>query len=88
MEFLNPNIAGEMAQLLMKNQMNYVPCDTSGVVTPIPLHGDGGFEERARNVCWTFQDGDNDLDCLEGFHTEFCDWHGKVILYDVSNFKS
>lgn len=29
MEFFNPNNAGEMAQLLMKNQYNYVPCSGS-----------------------------------------------------------
>lgn len=83
MEFFNPNIAGEMAQLLMKNQLSYVPCSPAGVVTPIPFHGDQLFEERARNVRWTFQDGDNDLDCLEGLHSEFADWHAKVTLYEV-----
>ncbi|KAJ7331112.1 Translation initiation factor [Desmophyllum pertusum] len=87
MEFFNPNKAGEMAQLLMKNQQNYVPCCGEGeskkVVTPIPFHGDQLFEERARNVIGTFQDGDNEIDRLEGLHPEFADWHAKVTLYEV-----
>lgn len=90
MEFFNPNIAGEMAQLLIKNQGNYVPCTGDGeskkVVTPIPFHGDQLFEERARNVIGTFQDGDNDFDRLEGLHPEFADWHAKVNLYEVGTF--
>ena len=89
MEFFNSNVAGEMALLLMNNQKNYIPCSGEGemkkVITPIPFHGDQLFEERARNVIWTFQDGDNDLnfDCLMGLHPEFADWHAKVNLYEV-----
>ena len=87
MEFFNPNVAGEMAQLLINNQKNYVPCcgegETKKVVTPIPFHGDRLFEERARNVIGTFQDGDNEFDRLEGLHPEFVDWHAKVNLYEV-----
>ena len=44
MEFYNPNIAGEMAQLLIKNQNKYVPSCGNGeskkIITPIPFHGD------------------------------------------------
>ena len=80
-------IAGEMAQF-MKNQENYVPCSGDGeskqVITPIPFHGDQLFEERARNVIGTFKDGDNEFDRLEGFHSEFADWHAKVNLYEVN----
>ena len=71
MEFFNPNVAGEMVQLLIKNQENYVPCcgegDLRKVLTPIPFHGDQLFEERARNVIGTFQDGDKDLTALRVF---------------------
>ena len=88
MEFFNPNIAGEMAQLLMKNQELYVPCSGDGesrqVITSISFHGDQLFEERARNVIGTFKDGDNEFDRLEGFHPEFADWHAKVNLYEVN----
>ena len=30
LQFLNPNIAGEMAQLLIRNQEKYVPAEGSG----------------------------------------------------------
>ena len=86
MEFFNPNVAGEI-QLLINNQKNYIPCCGEGekkkVVTPIPFHGDQLFEEPARNVIGTFQDGDNEFDRLEGLHPEFADWHAKVNLYEV-----
>ena len=55
---------------------------------PIPFHGNQLFEERARNVIGTFQDGDNEFDRLEGLHPEFADWHAKVNLYEVSSFAS
>jgi len=87
MQFLNPNAAGDMAQLLQKNQENYVPCLTNGtkktIVTQIPLHGDQLFEERARNVIWTFRDGIDGCERLEGIETEFADWHAKYTLYKV-----
>lgn len=78
-----------MAQLLIANQENYVPCISSGdgnqeVLTNIPLHGDQLFEERARNVQWTFQDGITAYDRLEGLTTEYADWHAKMNLYSVS----
>ena len=50
----------------------------------IPLHGDQLFEERARNTQWTFQDGNDSSDRLEGIRTEFADWHAKLNLYMVS----
>ena len=55
MEFLNPAVSGDMAQLLQHNHDKYVPMlklkDGAGaVVSSIPLHGDQLFEERARNV--------------------------------------
>ena len=65
MEFFNPNVAGEMAQLLINNQKNYVPC-----------YGEGETKKAScsRNVIGTFQDGDNEFDRLEGLHPEFADW--------------
>lgn len=87
MEFLNPNISGEMAQLLVHNQEKYVPCSTKEdkrtILACIPLHGDQLFEERARNVIWTYRDGMNSYERLEGIDTEFADWHAKYTLYKV-----
>lgn len=76
-------MSGEMAQLMISNQQKYVPCLESDVLLPVPLHGDQLFEERSRNVKWTFRVGDNRLDRLEGISPEFADWHAKVTLYKV-----
>lgn len=66
-----------MAQFLISHQDKYVPScsNTLGEFTvhQVPLHGDQLFEERARNAQWTFQDGNNPCDRLEGFRTEFAD---------------
>ena len=86
-EFLNPNIAGDMAQLLLKNQEMYVPTvskdDKTCILEGIAFHGDQLFEERARNTQWTYQLGDNPFDRLHGIETEFADWHAKYNLYMV-----
>ena len=86
--FLNPNVAGDMAQLLMKNQENYVPVlkvndDVSCLLAIIPMYGDQLFEERARNTQWTYQLGESALDRLDSIETEFADWHAKYNLYMV-----
>jgi len=87
MQFLNPNVSGEMAQLLQHNQEKYVPCLTEGtnktILEQIPLHGDQLFEERARNVIWTYRDGVNEYERLQGIDTAFADWHAKYTLYKV-----
>ena len=87
MQFLNPNVSGDMAQLLQHNQEKYVPCLTNGtkktILTQIPLHGDQLFEERARNVIWTYRDGISSYERLESINTEFADWHAKYTLYKV-----
>lgn len=77
-----------MAEIMAFNQEKYVPCLSTGdkkeVVVPIAFHGDQLFEERARNVQWTFRDADTTYDQLRGLQTEFADWHAKVTLYKVS----
>ncbi len=88
MEFVNANISGEMAELMISNQDRYVPTSVNDkgnkeVVSPVAMHGDQLFEERARNVQWTYRVGDNKFDKLEGISTEFADWHAKVTLYKV-----
>ena len=86
MQFLNPNVSGEMAQLLQHNQENYVTClnkGTTKTIEQVSLHGDQLFEERAQNVIWTYRDGVNDYERLQGIDTEFADWHAKYALCKV-----
>ena len=54
------------------------------ILQPVSLHGDQLFEERARNTKWTYQDGVNQYDKLEGLQPEAADWHAKVNLYEVN----
>ena len=90
-QFFNPNVASEMAQLLMTNHEKYVPSfkttDGKAVLKSVAFHGDQLFEERARNTQWVYQDGDNAYDRLEGLETEFADWHAKFNLYMVCIYK-
>ncbi|XP_031555869.1 uncharacterized protein LOC116292658 isoform X2 [Actinia tenebrosa] len=87
MEFYNPNISAEMAQILKDYQQSYVPISNMEekkiVLSKVPVHGDQLFEERARNVQWTFRDGENGYDRLEGLLPEHADWHAKVTLYET-----
>ena len=85
-EFVNANVSGEMAQLMILNQERYVPAISTGhgkkeITSQVPMHGDQLFEERARNVQWTFRVGNDAFERLEGLATEFADWHAKVTLY-------
>ena len=90
MEFFNPNVAGDMAQILKDYESKYVPCFVSDnkkeVVATVPIHGDQLFEERARNVEWTFREGQSSFDRLEGVPPEHADWHAKVTLYKLCNY--
>jgi len=61
----------------------YVPCEGETVLEPIFFDGDALTEERARYVQWTFKDGDNPFDRLEGLDTSHADWHAKANLYEV-----
>lgn len=76
-----------MAQYLMSVQEKYVPQLTQGdrkmILQPIFLDGDQLTEERARNVQWVFQDGDDQFNRLEGLDPTHADWHAKVNLYKV-----
>ena len=53
------------------------------VLERVFLDGDQLTEERARNVQWVFQDGDDMFDRLEGLDPTYADWHAKVNLYKV-----
>ena len=75
--------------MMIKNQNNFVPCENETVLEPIIFDGDALTEERARNVHWTFKDGDKAFDRLEGLDTSHADLHAKVNLFEVSiNLKS
>jgi hypothetical protein len=69
LQFKNPNVASEMANLLITNQEKYVPksCldDNKQILRPVAFHGDQHFQERARNTKWTYQDGVNEYDKLQ-----------------------
>lgn len=89
MEFHNPNVAAEMAEILKHYHNKYVPSmtgkdGTKEVLAPVPVHGDQLFEERARNVQNTFRHGQTNYDRLEGVLPEHADWHAKVTLYKVN----
>ena len=92
MEFFNPNIGSDMSQLMISNQKKYVPTlktDAENIILKsITFHGDQLFEERARNIQWAYQDGDNAYDRLEGLETEFADWHAKLNLFMVFSISS
>ena len=89
LDFLNPNVSGEMAQLLINDQEKYVPVlqkdGEKMVLQTIFFDGDQLTEERARNVQCVFKDGDNGYDRLEGLDPVHADWHAKVNLYQVNS---
>ena len=71
LEFINANVSGEMAQLIISNQDRYVPTITTRdgireIICQVPMHGDQLFEERARNVQWTFRVENSAFERLEG----------------------
>ena len=84
---MNTNISGEMAQFFMSVQSKYAPqlsnSSRSKILQPVFLDGDHLTEERAHNVQWVFQDGDDQFDRLEGLDPTHADWHAKVTLYKV-----
>lgn len=87
MQFYNPNVESQMAEILKSYHENYVPSATydnnKQVLGHVPVHGDQLFEERARNVQNTFRHGQTNYDRLEGLLPEHADWHAKVTLYKV-----
>ena len=80
-----------MANLMIANQSNYTPCsplpnEEKKILQKVPFHEDQLFEERAQNTIWTYQDGINEFDRLEGLQPEVADWHAKLNLYEVIDF--
>lgn len=87
LEFIDANVSGEMAQLIISNQDRYVPTITTTdgireIICQVPMYGDQ-FEECARNVQWTFRVENSAFEQLEAMTTEFADWHAKVTLYKI-----
>jgi hypothetical protein len=85
---VNANISGEMAGLMISNQQRYSPsikteAGKEETLFPVAMHGDQLFEERGRNVQWTYRVGNTPAERLEGISTEFADLHAKVTLYKV-----
>ena len=75
LQFQNPHIASEIANLLTTNQEKYaakysLDGNEKKILQPVPLNGDQLFEERAR---WTYQDGINQYDKLEEVQPEAAD---------------
>lgn len=71
----------------MTNQRKYAPSnmvnDAPEILLEVPMHVDQLFEERCRNIQWTFQDGTSKYIRLEGITTEAAEGHAKVNLYSV-----
>ena len=73
--------------MMISNQEKYVPSCVverkKQVLSTVGFHGHQLFEERARNVQWTFRYGNTNYERLEGLSTEFADWHAKITLHKV-----
>ena len=83
--FKNPNVSGDMADILKHSQENYVPRNDEDIVKPIFMHGDQLTEERARHVQWTYRLGENLFEQLRGLEVTFAEFHMIMCLFEVSN---
>lgn len=57
-----------MADILKSFQEHHVPVQNGEVLRKTVMHGDQLTEERARNVQWTFKNGETQEERLEGFN--------------------
>ena len=92
MQFLNPNKASDMAQILKEMQTKYVPANGTGnadtdpqLVQRVIFDGDQLTEERARNCQWANTLAEGEIDRLDGITPAFADWHLKKILLGVGS---
>ena len=91
LQFLNPNKASEMAQIMENIQSHYVPTKSGdnvaepdqNIIQNVIFDGDQLTEERARNCQWANTLADNETDRLNGITTAFADWHLKKLLLGV-----
>lgn len=88
LQFLNPNKAGEMAQIMEALQSKYVPTVTSNggeskILQKVIFDGDQLTEERARNCQWANTLAESPSERLEGITPAFADWHLKKMFLGV-----
>ena len=72
-----------MAEILKTQQQHYVPRDGERILRRVIEHGDQGFEERARNVQWTYKVAKNDFERLGGLEVTISEFHLKMCLFEV-----
>ena len=72
-----------MADILKSFQEHHVPVQNGEVLRKTVLHGDQLTEERARNVQWTFKNGETQEERLEGLEPTFSEFHLKMCLFEV-----
>ena len=85
LEFKNPNLAVEMAQILHSVHEKFVPsCNVEGnpeILQKVFFDGDQLTEEHARNAKLANTTADTPTERLNGLETAFADWHlGKNFL--------
>lgn len=80
---MNSNKSGDMADILKSFQNQYVPIKDGEVLHKTVLHGDQLTEERARNVQWTYKNGETSEERLEGLEPTFSEFHLKMCLFEV-----
>ena len=88
LEFLNSNKSGDMADILKSFHDQYVPIKDGEVLYKTVMHGDQLTEERARNVQWTYKNGETSAERLEGLEPTFSEFHLKMCLFEVRCFFS
>ena len=71
LEFLNSNKCGDMADILKSFHDQYVPIKDGEVLYKTVMHGDQLTQERARNVQWTYNNGETSAERLEGLEPTF-----------------
>ena len=72
-----------MADILKSLHEQYVPVKDGEVMHTTVLHGDQLTEERARNVQWTYKNGETEEERLQGLEPTFSEFHLKMCLLEV-----
>ena len=60
-----------------------MPMKDGHVLHRTVMHGDQLTKERARNVQWTYKNGENEEERLEGLEPTFSEFHLKMCLFEV-----
>uniref|UniRef100_A0AAV2LXL3 DUF6589 domain-containing protein n=1 Tax=Knipowitschia caucasica TaxID=637954 RepID=A0AAV2LXL3_KNICA len=80
--FKNENITGELSDVLLYLQKEYVPKGPSGL-EKVFVGGDRLTEGNCRNLQWGFADGATEEERLEGLAFKFEDWHAIRNLFQI-----